>query len=221
MALLLHIDTAGTLGSIAVSNENEVLIEKQNSNQMDHATWIHTAIEEALQTIDRTLSALDACSVTIGPGSYTGLRVGLSTAKGYCYALQKPLITIPTLQLMASVIHAEPSSWICPMIDARRMEVFYALYDANLQELKPAQSLVLDAHSFAWELATRKIIFCGDGSDKFKSLCSSSNASFSPAIATAADMVPLALKKLSGKDFADLAYATPLYGKEFYTLPKS
>ena len=89
MAVLLHIDTAGTLGSIAVSNENEVLIEKQNSNQMDHATWIHTAVEEALQTIGITLSALDACSVTIGPGSYTGLRVGLSTAKGYCFAGQK------------------------------------------------------------------------------------------------------------------------------------
>ena len=221
MAVLLHIDTAGTLGSIAVSRENEVLIEKQNSNQMDHATWIHTAVEDALQTIGITLSALDACSVTIGPGSYTGLRVGLSTAKGYCYALQKPLITIPTLQLMASVIHADSSAWICPMIDARRMEVFYALYNDNLQELQPAQALVLDAHSFAGELVTRKIIYCGDGADKFKTCCSSSNASFSPAKATAAAMVPLALKKFSAKDFADVAYATPLYGKEFYTLPKS
>ena len=221
MALLLHIDTAGPLGSIAISSENELLIEQQNSNQMDHATWIHFAVEEALQTIGITLSTLDACSVTIGPGSYTGLRVGLSTAKGYCYALQKPLITIPTLQLMASVIHADSSSWICPMIDARRMEVFYALYDDNLQELQPAQALVLDAHSFETELATRKIIFCGDGADKFKTCCSSSNASFSSTKATAAAMVPLALKKFSAKDFADVAYATPLYGKEFYTQPKS
>lgn len=221
MALLLHIDTAGPLGSIAISREQEVLIEKQNSNQLDHATWIHTAIEEALKTIELRLDAIDGYSVTIGPGSYTGLRVGLSTVKGYCYALQKPLLTIPTLQLMASVVKAESSYEICPMIDARRMEVFYALYDIDLNEVQPAQALVLDDNSFATALSAQKIIFCGDGAEKFKPLVSSPNASFSSEIATATAMVPLALKKFTSKDFADLAYATPLYGKEFYTLPKS
>ena len=132
MSFVLHIDTAGQTASIAISANDTVLVEKLNANQFDHASWIHTALQEAMREANLSLEKIDAISVTIGPGSYTGLRVGLSTAKGLCYALEKPLITIPTLQLMASVIECDTNTWICPMIDARRMEVYYALYDQTL-----------------------------------------------------------------------------------------
>ncbi|MEY3325019.1 MAG: tRNA ((37)-N6)-threonylcarbamoyltransferase complex dimerization subunit type 1 TsaB [Bacteroidota bacterium] len=221
MSFILHIDTAGQTASIAISANDTLLVEKLNTNQFDHASWIHTAIQEAMLEVNLPLEKLDAISVTIGPGSYTGLRVGLSTAKGLCYALEKPLITIPTLQLMASVIECNTNTWICPMIDARRMEVYYAMYDQALNEIQPAQALILNTESFLAELETHKIIFCGNGMEKFKPLCSSANASFSSASATAAAMIPIALGKLLKKEFADLAYCTPLYVKEFYSGSKS
>jgi tRNA threonylcarbamoyladenosine biosynthesis protein TsaB len=221
MSFVLHIDTAGQTASIAISANETLLVEKLNANQLDHASWIHCAIQEAMHEINLSLDKLDAVSVTIGPGSYTGLRVGLSTAKGLCFALEKPLITIPTLQLMASVVECNIDSWICPMIDARRMEVYYALYDKSLHEIQPAQALILDETSFRAELEKQKIIFCGNGIDKFKPLTVSGNASFSTASATAKAMIPIALLKLVKKEFADLAYCTPLYVKEFYNGPKS
>ena len=115
MSFILHIDTAGQTASIAISANDTLLVEKLNTNQFDHASWIHTAIQEAMLEVNLPLEKLDAISVTIGPGSYTGLRVGLSTAKGLCYALEKPLITIPTLQLMASVVECNTNTWICPI----------------------------------------------------------------------------------------------------------
>lgn len=221
MSFVLHIDTAGQTASIALSANDTLLVEKLNANQFDHASWIHTAIQEAMREANLSLEKIDAISVTIGPGSYTGLRVGLSTAKGLCYALEKPLITIPTLQLMASVIECDTNTWICPMVDARRMEVYYAMYDQALNEIQPAQALILNTESFLAELQTYKIIFCGNGMEKFKPLCPSANASFSSDSATAAAMIPIALVKLLKKEFADLAYCTPLYVKEFYSGSRS
>lgn len=221
MSVLLHIDTAGEVGSIAVSKNEQLLGEKTNMQQVDHATWIHTAIEQLLQEVNYSLPQLDAISVTIGPGSYTGLRVGLSTAKGLCYALQKPLIAIPTLELMASAVKCEPQEWIAPMIDARRMEVYTALYDASLQVLQPAQALLIDAESFASMLQTQKVVFTGNGMEKFKKLCTAPTARFVVTQSLASAMIPLALDRFIKKDFAELAYTEPLYVKAFYTVPKS
>jgi len=217
MKKLLHIDTSGALASIAISQELECLIEKTNDRLQDHATWIHTAIQEAATASGISLHELDGISVTIGPGSYTGLRVGLSTAKGLCYALQKPLLTIPTLELMASVIPVTAGELICPMIDARRMEVFTALYDATCKEMQPAHALILEATSFVTVLDKHPIVFCGDGAIKFKAICTYANARFENKVATAKNQIALAHKKFTDAVFADLAYTEPLYVKEFYT----
>lgn len=217
MKKLLHIDTSGGLASIAISQELACLIEKTNDRLQDHATWIHTAIQEAATATGISLHELDGISVTIGPGSYTGLRVGLSTAKGLCYALQKPLLTIPTLELMASVIPVTTGELICPMIDARRMEVFTALYDAACKEMQPAHALILEATSFGTILDKHPIVFCGDGAIKFKAICTHANARFENKVATAKNQIALAHKKFTAAVFADLAYTEPLYVKEFYT----
>jgi len=220
MKKLLHIDTSRTLASIAFSQDWDCVIEKTNDRQQDHASWIHSAIQEAADVCGISLTALDGISVTIGPGSYTGLRVGLSTAKGFCYALQKPLITIPTLELMATVIPVTTGELICPMIDARRMEVYTALYDATYNEIQPAHALILEANCFEAYLHTEPVLFCGDGSIKFKSICTHPNARFLDNIATAKNQIALAVKRFTASNFADLAYSAPLYVKEFYT-PRS
>ena len=217
MKKLLHIDTSGALASLAFSQDLDCVIEKTNDRLQDHAAWIHTAIQEASTACGIALNELDGISVTIGPGSYTGLRVGLSTAKGLCYALQKPLLTIPTLELMASVIVCNSDQLICPMIDARRMEVYTALYTATYQELQPAHALVLEANSFNAILEEKSIVFSGNGAVKFKSITSHANAHFSDAVATAKNQILLAHRRLMNNEFADLAYSSPLYVKEFYT----
>jgi len=226
MAILLHIDTALEIASVALSIDERCIDEKTNIIQNDHAAWLHTAIEELLKNNSYEPRDLDAIAVTIGPGSYTGLRVGLSTAKGLCYALQKPLLTLSSLELLASVVtipkeRAEaslnPSVLICPLIDARRMEVYYALYDQTLTQLVPPAALVLDQNSFAETLHGKKIIFCGNATEKFKKVCPHPHAQYSAQPAGAREMTPLAFKKYVKKEFADLAYSAPLYIKEFET----
>lgn len=221
MKKILHIDTSGTVASIAFSQDQACLVEKTNDRLQDHATWIHTAIQEASVACKISLKELDGISVTIGPGSYTGLRVGLSTAKGFCYALQKPLLTIPTLELMASVVPCKTDQLICPMIDARRMEVYTALYDEAINEIQPAHALILDANSFEAVLEKQAVLFTGNGAVKFKEICTHKNAHFLDLAATAKDQIPIALRKFLNNEFADLAYSDPLYVKEFYTPPSS
>lgn len=226
MSLLLHIDTSLESASIALSAENKILDFASNDHQQDHAAWIHIALESLMKKAGHSLSELAAISVTIGPGSYTGLRVGLSTTKGICYALDKPLITIPTLELIAASAkshiseNTEESSinyMICPMIDARRMEVYTALYNASMKEISGAKALILDPQSFQTELEKNQIFFCGNGAGKFSGICSHPNAFFVKEPATAKNMVSLAWQRFCVHEFADLAYSTPLYLKEFHT----
>ncbi|NDF99790.1 MAG: tRNA (adenosine(37)-N6)-threonylcarbamoyltransferase complex dimerization subunit type 1 TsaB, partial [Chitinophagia bacterium] len=234
MALLLHIDTALEVASVALSADEQCVGSLTNAIQNDHAAWLHTAIDELLKKYNYAMCDLDAVSVTTGPGSYTGLRVGLSTAKGICYALQKPLLTVSSLQLLASVAKeayaatedvgsamppvrssnttslaqveafSDATMLICPMIDARRMEVYYALYDQTLRELSAPAALILDETSFTDILSSKKIIFCGNGIEKFKKVCPHNHAIFSEAIAGAREMATLAFKKYVKKEFADL-----------------
>jgi tRNA threonylcarbamoyladenosine biosynthesis protein TsaB len=215
MGLILYIDTSLDVASLALAQEHTLLAFAKNEQQNDHAAWIHTAIQQSLKEANKSPQDLDAIAVTIGPGSYTGLRVGLSTAKGLCYALQKPLITVPTLELIASTIKAPANARIIPMIDARRMEVFTATYNRDLQELKAPYALILDENSFLEELNQHQVIFCGNGAAKFQNSCQAPNAHFESTAATAVNMIPLGLKRFQTQIFADLAYSEPLYVKEF------
>lgn len=222
MSLILNIDTATEFASICLSKDNGVLCYTENKEQKNHASFLQPAIQQMMDEVGYALQNIDAIAVTIGPGSYTGLRVGLASAKGLCFALNKPLIALNTLQVIAnSVINndepAENHKLICPMIDARRMEVFTALHNYQLNEVLPTQALILDENSFAVELNESKIIFCGNGSAKFQNILKNDNASFSSVQYSAKNMVSLSYKKFMEKDFADLAYSSPFYGKEFYT----
>lgn len=222
MALLLNIDTATETGSIALSDGDAILQTMINEDQKDHAAWIHNAINELLENAGRTLRELEAVAVTAGPGSYTGLRVGMATAKGLCYVLKIPLITESTLKVMAraGVEHAGKNTWLCPMIDARRMEVFTAVYNDNLQEILKPQPMVLDENSFSDLLAQNYITFFGSGSNKFKDLVQNTSASFADIRYTAEHLAYLAQASFSGNNFTDPAYAEPAYLKEFYTHTK-
>lgn len=219
MSLILNIDTALDKASVCISSEGRLLQQAVHENRNDHAAWLHRAIAGLLQETGTSIHALKAIAVSIGPGSYTGLRVGLSAAKGFCYALGVPLLTINTLEIMALAVEEEAEDLICPLIDARRMEVFTALYSREREVLLPPEAMILDANSFASYLDTHTILFCGNGCQKLRALVSSPRAKFSSTGYTAEQMGILSAQKFNGKEFAELAYAEPHYIKEFYSPP--
>ncbi|MBK7291799.1 MAG: tRNA (adenosine(37)-N6)-threonylcarbamoyltransferase complex dimerization subunit type 1 TsaB [Chitinophagaceae bacterium] len=220
MSLLLHIDTALSVASVCLSNDKDSIALSVNENQQGHAAWLHQAIDEIMKSLGHSMKELDAVSVSIGPGSYTGLRVGLSSAKGLCYSLNIPLITIATTELIASAITQEAQDLICSVIDARRMEIYSAIYDKNLKEIKAPHSLIIDETSFVEFLNTHKILFCGDGCKKLQTILRHENVTYSSTAANATHLAQLAFNRFKGNDFADLAYAEPLYVKEFYSSPR-
>jgi len=217
MAIILHIDTAVETASVCLSGNGEILGLSVNENQKDHASWLHNAMRVLVKDAGFTLKDLEAVAVSIGPGSYTGLRVGLSAAKGLCFALNIPLIPVGTLEMMAHSIKNEATDLICPLVDARRMEVFTAVYNKSLIEIIKPCTMIIDTDSFSEVLSLHKIIFLGNGSKKLQTILSNNNAEFSFKRATAADMAPLADTLFRGKKFADLAYTEPFYIKEFYS----
>lgn len=219
MGNILHIDSAVTTASFCWMKNGEPVLFDINNNQKDHAAWLHAAIQKGMATSKLTMKELDAIAISIGPGSYTGLRVGLSAAKGFSYALNIPLITVNTLEMMAHSV-MDKADFICPMIDARRMEVFTALYDKNLQEAAKPCAMILEPNSFRDLVENNSVAFTGNGSEKFKKIFTHPHAIFNHNVATAKDMVAIAEKKYVNKNFADLAYVEPFYIKEFYTTMK-
>ena len=223
MALILHIDTATGQAVVSIAKDGNLLQQRLNSRAMDHATWIHTAIRDLADTGSiLQLQDIEAVAIVAGPGSYTGLRVGMATAKGLCYALDLPLISLSTLKLMAYATSkdASPSDLLCPMLDARRLEVFTALYDSSLQELIPPCAMILDDQSFSDWLQTHKIVFSGDGSHKWKALTQHPNAGFTSQSYSAYDIALMAERAFNAGEFSDLAYTDPIYLKEFYSYQK-
>lgn len=219
MSLILNIDTALDTASVCLSDGEKTIGLSINENQKDHASWLHTAIVEVLQKNNVDLKQLDAAGVSIGPGSYTGLRVGLAAAKGLCYALHIPLITIGTLEMMAYAVKEEASDLICPLIDARRMEVFAAVYDRSMQEKISPHAIVIDDSSFSSFLVSSPVLFCGTGYKKLQPLLTNPKASFTDTRSNASHLGELTQHRFNKKEFSDLAYTEPLYIKEFYSPP--
>lgn len=220
MSLLLNIDTAVETASVCLSKDGKVISLSKNEKQRDHASWLHVAIKDIFGKNDFAIASIDAVAVTEGPGSYTGLRIGMATAKGICYALNKPLITLNTLLVMANGAKNDDAELLCPMIDARRMEMFTAIYDKDLKIIKGPAAMTVDEQSFDEELKDHRICFFGNGSNKFKEIKDHPHAIFREIKFDAAAMASLSQDKFIKKDFADLAYTEPLYLKEFYTPSK-
>ncbi|MFP5040436.1 tRNA (adenosine(37)-N6)-threonylcarbamoyltransferase complex dimerization subunit type 1 TsaB [Parasediminibacterium sp. JCM 36343] len=228
MALILNIDTSTEIASVSISEDGKVFGSESNPDPKNHGAFLQPAIKKLLDDVRVTFDSLDAVAVANGPGSYTGLRVGLSSAKGICYAMSKPLITINTLQvlalasLQATAIDSNKTNTclLCPMIDARRMEVFTALYNVKIETIMPPQAIILDANSFNGQLAKNTIVFSGSGKEKFKNIINNNNALFVDIQDNIASMAVLAHQYFSRKDFASLAYAEPFYVKEVYFAEK-
>lgn len=228
MAVILNIDTTTSVCSAALTAEGMILCHAEDFEGRNHAALLSGFIKKCLDfAADKELK-LDAVAVSMGPGSYTGLRIGLSEAKGLAYALDIPLIGVNTLELMATRVmfstdSVAPDSILVPMIDARRMEVFTAAYDFGLQEMMKPGPLILDENAYSDLIATgRPVLLFGDGSDKAKAVIDAPNVTFVPdVVPLAVDMVALAERDYARRAFIDLAYSTPLYLKEFQaTKPK-
>ncbi|MBI2730714.1 MAG: tRNA (adenosine(37)-N6)-threonylcarbamoyltransferase complex dimerization subunit type 1 TsaB [Sphingobacteriales bacterium] len=229
MALILNIDTSAETASVSLSNNGSLIKIFSNNQPKDHASFIQQAIKSLLLEASIDINDLSAIAVTEGPGSYTGLRIGMASAKGLCYALNIPLITLSTLKVMtnAAIIQLqktgetiEPGDLFCPMIDARREEVFTAVIDKQLEYIIKPTPLILTAEVFIGQLSTCKIFFYGSGSFKFKKLCNHPNAQFIHVSFNAMDMIFLAHQCFSLKTFADFAYTEPYYGKDFHSSAK-
>lgn len=222
MATILNIETSTDVCSVCLSHDGEMKFHDADYKGRNHATVLGGFVKNALDYAKMCEMKLDAVAVSIGPGSYTGLRIGLSEAKGQCFGLDIPLIGVNTLKLLSVAVmfskNIGPDDYFVPMIDARRMEVFTAVYDLALNEVMPNQAMILDENSFADLLESRKLHFMGNGADKASDLIKSQNAEFTLGIRpNAADMIALSEKAFRENDFLDLAYSTPNYIKKFHT----
>lgn len=222
MAYILNIETATTNCSVSLSKEGETLVLKEdNSLEYSHAESLHVFIDEALKSAHLEPKQIDAIAVSKGPGSYTGLRIGVSAAKGLCYALNIPLISLNTLQSLAHQINCDDGI-IIPMLDARRMEVYSAIYDSKYQEIRVTEAEILGENSFITYLEKSKVYFIGNGVEKAKTLIHHPNAIFiDEKLPSASEMGRLSYHKYKKSDFEDVAYFEPFYLKEFIGLKKS
>jgi tRNA threonylcarbamoyladenosine biosynthesis protein TsaB len=223
--IILHIETATQVCSVALSAGGSILQIRETRDKNSHSTTITVFIDEMMKAAGMAFSSLDAVAVSMGPGSYTGLRIGVSTAKGICYAIDKPLIAVGTLQSMAAgaVKGMESAGMeslpilLCPMIDARRMEVYSGLYDLNLKPARDIRAEIVTESSFAAELEQHQVWFFGDGADKCKPLLGNHpNARFIDDFQLSASfMVNLAEEKFNRSEFEDVVYFEPYYLKDF------
>jgi len=224
MALILNLETATSVCSVSLAKDGELIAFKEHNGDYSHSENLTLFIEDVLQQAKLKLSDIDAVAISKGPGSYTGLRIGISTAKGLCYSLNKPLIAINTLQHLSlaliisnSKFQISDSVLLCPMIDARRMEVYCAIYNSDNKEIKPTTAEIIDENSFADLFEKNQVVFFGDGAAKCKTVLSQNkNAVFIDNIfPSAKDMISLSEQAFTNKQFEDVAYFEPFYLKDF------
>lgn len=219
---ILQIETATTACSVAIAANGVVTHSKQINQRNIHAEVITLFIDELLKQAGLQYDDLDAVAVSSGPGSYTGLRIGVSTAKGLCFAAEKPLIAVETLEAMADGIGSvyadiPAAALLCPMIDARRMEVYTALFSTTGERIKPTSAEIIDENSFAEELKNSTVVFFGDGAEKCRSVLGDNpNALIIPDYSNTAEALSKrAYTKFLAAEFEDVAYFEPFYLKDF------
>lgn len=219
MANILNIETSTTNCSVALSvNGEHIVLKEDNSSSYSHAERLHVYIDEVLTSAQISRDELNAVAVSKGPGSYTGLRIGVSAAKGLCYALDIPLISVPTLEILAHKVELQ-KGYIVPMLDARRMEVYSAVFDCNYQCIEPTSAKVLDTSSYNNLLQNQSVYFVGNGVEKTQSIINHPNAHFDAQLPSATQMCGLSFSKFQAKNFEDFAYFEPFYLKDFIAIP--
>ncbi|UKM65779.1 tRNA (adenosine(37)-N6)-threonylcarbamoyltransferase complex dimerization subunit type 1 TsaB [Flavobacteriaceae bacterium GSB9] len=219
MCYILNIETATTNCSVSLSKDGETIILKEdNDKSYSHAERLHVYIDAVLKEAKIVGEDLSAIAISKGPGSYTGLRIGVSAAKGLCFALDKPLLSISTLEALANKVTAKEGI-IVPMLDARRMEVYSAIFNHNHEQIRETQAQILDENAFAEALNNGKVHFVGNGVEKTKNLIEHSNAVFIEGeLPSANEMGKLAYEKFKRNDTEDVAYFEPFYLKDFVAL---
>lgn len=220
MPYILNIHTATETAIVNLARDGKILQTKFNKDTREHAAFLHPVIDELMKKEGISMNKLDAIAVTSGPGSYTGIRVGLAAAKGLCYALNIPLITFNTLEAMAlsaAASEQDKEAFYCPMIDARRMEVFTALYSYDLKEMDAPSAKILDENSFKEFSDSGKVIFSGSGSKKFKELVKSGNFSFIETEILTESLAEISSQKFNKSEFDNVISTSPVYIKDFYT----
>lgn len=218
MALILNIETATSVCSVAIGQNGNVIAKAELHGRQTHASSLTLLIDQCLKSIDKSLNDLDAVAISHGPGSYTGLRIGLSTAKGICYTLDKPMIEVSSLAALANVTMMRfptENAVFCPMIDARRMEVYTTIYDANGKQLKEIQPLIVENEDYFDDFFknNQTVVFSGNGSEKCKAIITNQNAKFVLQENTAVGMASIAEDLFHQQTFADVAYSSPFYLK--------
>lgn len=217
MAIILNIETATKNCSVSLAKDGEMLILIElNEGQFSHAEKLHSIILEVLKKSHKEMDDIDAIAVSSGPGSYTGLRIGVSAAKGLCFSLDKPLISIPTLTSLANAIIIANGDMIIPLLDARRMEVYSAVFNFEKEQIRETQAQIIDENSYSEYLEKGKVYFLGDGALKCKETIIHDNAIFLEGyFPSAKEMVGLSYQKFINNDFEDVAYFEPYYLKDF------
>lgn len=218
MALILNIDTATSVCSVALAQDGNIICVKENNEGLNHSTLLGTYIDEALRECKIEAKDLDAVAVSMGPGSYTGLRIGVSMAKGLCFGAGKPLIAVPTLQALAKAAAElmKEEALYCPMIDARRMEVYTAFFDRNNHTVADTKAEIITPDSFSELLQKNTVYFFGNGSNKVKDILRSPHARFIDNMETSArHLISLSEQLYKTSSFVDTAYFEPFYLKDF------
>lgn len=217
MAIILNLETATTNCSVSISKNGKLLVLKEyNSEGYSHSEKLHVFIKEAIEEASLRMSDISAIAVSKGPGSYTGLRIGVSAAKGLCFSLDIPLISIPTLESMAHQFKTEKDVLLIPVLDARRMEVYSCVFDEDYKEIRETRAEIIDENSFREYVAHSKVILLGSGAEKCKELLTNSNFSFgTDVVPSSKEMVALSYEKFENSDFENVAYFEPYYLKDF------
>ena len=221
MAYILNIETSTKNCSVSIAKNGEILaIKELNNGQYSHAEVLHPFIQDILVEANIKMNKIDAVAVSKGPGSYTGLRIGVSAAKGFCFAFNKPLISIDTLTSLSYSITIE-EGFIVPMIDARRMEVYSCVFNNKHQKERVIKAEIIDDNSFNAYLSENKVYFLGDGSQKCKEIITHKNAVFvDDKYPSAKEMAILSYEKYKKSDIEDVAYFEPFYLKDFIVIPE-